>query len=118
VAAVTSDFVPTLAGIVKAEMTVHPIDGISLLPVFAGAMDERPKPIGFASQGQAAWHEGRYKLSRNGKKPWALYDLEADPTESNDIAADMPERVETMSAAYDSWMHSCRASEDGEDYQP
>ena len=41
----------------------------------------------------------RYKLV-NGKE---LYDLQADPTESNDIAATQPERVAHMRAGYEVW---------------
>ncbi|MEN8128325.1 MAG: sulfatase-like hydrolase/transferase [Planctomycetota bacterium] len=116
-AVVTSDFVPTVAEVVGAEMTVPPVDGINILPVFAGKMKERPKPIGFASRGQAAWHDGRYKLFRSGgSKPWSLYDLDADPTESKDLAAEMPERVKAMAGDFEKWMQSCMSSRSGADY--
>lgn len=117
VAVVTSDFVPTIAEIVGADMSVQPIDGISILPVFAGEMRERPKPIGFSSRGQEAWHVGRYKLIRgDDRKPWALYDLEADPGESNDLAAKMTDRVTSMLADCEEWIKSCDSSTKGEDY--
>ena len=33
--------------------------------------------------------------------PWELYNLEEDPTESNDLAAGMPEKVAELAAAFD-----------------
>jgi len=117
VAVVTSDFVPTVAELVGAKMTVKPIDGMDILPVFAGEMKERPTPIGFASKGQAAWHDGKYKIIGGGRKPWKLYDLEADPGESNDLAAKTPDRVKTMAASYEKWMQSCMNSKAGADYK-
>lgn len=111
IAAVTSDFLPTVADIVDAEMTVRPIDGMSLLPVFDGEINQRTKPIGFESRGKSAWHVGQFKIYREGKaKPWNLFDLENDPTESNDLASKMPDRVQAMSADFEKWAQSCLLS--------
>ena len=118
VAAVTSDYLPTIAAAVGAEMTVRPIDGTSLLPVFAGKMTERLTPIGFASRGGAAWHEGKYKLYRGGaNKPWTLLDLEDDPSEAKDLATVMPGKVREMARRYEKWRASCSNSEEGGDYR-
>ncbi len=107
-AAVTSDFVPTLAELVGVELTVKPVDGMSLVPVFEGKLRERAKPIGFVSRGGAAWHEGKYKIYRGGKKPWTLHDLDADPSESKDLSAEMPDRVKQMVARYEKWYAALR----------
>jgi arylsulfatase A-like enzyme len=116
IAAVTSDFAPTVAEAVGAKLTVQPIDGMTLLPVFAGETKVRPKPIGFASKGQAAWHEGPYKLYRRGAlKPWALYDLVTDPSESKDLAFAMPDKVIEMAARFETWVTSCRESAEGDE---
>ncbi len=34
---------------------------------------------------------------------WALYDTKTDPACRHDLAADQPERVKQMAAAYDRW---------------
>jgi arylsulfatase len=36
-------------------------------------------------------------------KPWELYDLEADRTELNDLAARMPDRVNELAAKRKQW---------------
>ncbi len=50
----TSDIYPTLLEIagVKLPHQIEPLDGISLLPLIEGRMNERPKPIAF-------WHNRR-----------------------------------------------------------
>jgi arylsulfatase A-like enzyme len=45
--AVTSDMLPTLCALAGEQPPNRPLDGISLLPVIAGDMKERPNPIGF-----------------------------------------------------------------------
>ncbi len=41
---------------------------------------------------------------------WELYDLEADRTEENDLAAQYPERVREMVEMYYAWERRCVAS--------
>jgi arylsulfatase len=50
---------------------------------------------------------GRWKLVRKYPGPWELYDMEADRTELNDLAAQQPERVRDMAAQYDAWAQRC-----------
>ncbi|MCC5932387.1 MAG: sulfatase-like hydrolase/transferase [Cyclobacteriaceae bacterium] len=45
--AVSSDVLPTLCDIVGEPLPNRPIDGISLLPLMQGKIQERPSPIGF-----------------------------------------------------------------------
>ena len=35
--------------------------------------------------------------------PWSLYDMEADPTETRDLAAEQPDRVKRMGEMFDAW---------------
>ncbi len=39
--------------------------------------------------------------------PWELYDLDADRTELNNIAARRPEKVNELKALYESWTKRC-----------
>jgi arylsulfatase A-like enzyme len=45
--AVTSDMLPTICDLIGQPLPRRPLDGISLKPLFAGVMRERPKPICF-----------------------------------------------------------------------
>ena len=47
--AVTSDILPTICELTGQALPDRPLDGISLVPLFDGLMDSRPKPICFWS---------------------------------------------------------------------
>jgi len=117
VPAVTSDYLPTILEIIGAQPVAdRPLDGISLLPLFARKMSARNRPIGFQSGGQVAWIEGRYKLYGNGKKPLKLFDLTADSAERTDLAVEHPEIFQRMVTALKEWQASCKRSDAGGDY--
>ena len=46
-----------------------------------------------------------------------LYDLAKDPYEKNDLAAEMPERLEQLGKQLEELETSCQLSRDGADYQ-
>jgi arylsulfatase A-like enzyme len=50
---------------------------------------------------------GDWKLVRKFPGAWELYDLQADRTELNDLAATHPELVEDMAAQYEAWAQRC-----------
>jgi len=55
-----------------------------------GSADGKPNPAAAAEAGPAA-------------KNWQLYDLKADPGETTDVAAEHPDVVARLEAAYDRW---------------
>lgn len=87
---------------------LHPLDGISLLPTLTGKPLERQDPLYFEYRGWRAIRDGEWKLVRLNDTPWQLYNLESDRTETTDLAAQHPERVEQMAQAWDSWYLDCR----------
>jgi arylsulfatase len=47
---------------------------------------------------------GDWKLVRRGRNnAWELYDLKADRTEMNNLAAAQPERVQQMTTFWNTW---------------
>ncbi len=136
--AITSDYLPTILGVVGAERTDNrPLDGLDLAPVFHHPTQTRSKPIGFQYAGKWAWNDNQYKLvyypqarkRRKGAKKdvvakkdktkggsLMLFDLIADPGESKNLASEMPEVVERMRRECDRWRASCDRSAAGGDY--
>ncbi len=83
---------------------ITPMQGESLLPAFRGEEALRSKPLFWEwSKGQAI-RDGDWKLVRQGKeKPWDLYNVSEDPTETNNQATDYPEKVKAMDQQFLEW---------------
>ncbi len=83
---------------------ITPMQGVSLLPAFAGQPLNRPAPIFFEHEGNRAVRDGKWKLvAKNPRGKWELYDTEADRTEMNDIATENPEVVQQLVAKWEAW---------------
>ena len=72
--AVTSDYLLTVLDILGlwdgGKAIKRPMDGISLLPLFAGEMTQRPQPIGFLTDRDTrALIDNDYKIVLHRKKP-------------------------------------------------
>jgi arylsulfatase A-like enzyme len=104
------DLLPTLADLagIKAE---GPADGVSLAGALKGET-VAPRPLfwhypHYANQGGkpgGAIRDGRWKMVEfyeTGRRE--LFDLQADPSESRNLALDQPDRVASMAKALDSW---------------
>lgn len=81
-----------------------PLQGLSLVPVLEDRVREGHKRLFWEHNGSGAVREGRFKLVRGTlKAPWELYDLEADRTETRDLAAAEPARVAELLEAFTAW---------------
>jgi arylsulfatase A-like enzyme len=83
--------------------TIQPMEGTSLRPAFRGEPLQRTRPLVWEHEGNRAVRDGRWKLVAKENQPWELYDLDADRSESHDLAAQHPDRVQRMSADWDIW---------------
>lgn len=117
------DLFPTLAQLAGAKIprnVAAKLDGRSLVPLLENANTRWPDRYLFTHVGrwpkgsdpnhfkyaQCSVRSSRYHLvnsNREGLLRWELYDLEADPSEKNDLARQLPEVVREMEAAYDRW---------------
>lgn len=84
-----------------------PLEGLSLLPVFAGQPLQR-EAIYWEHEGNRAVRAGRWKLVAKHDQPWELYDVDTDRVESRNLSAAEPDKVRELSAMYDRW--AARAS--------
>lgn len=107
------DLLPTLAAAAGLEVPTHrPPDGVNLLPLLTGtgSIPERKLCL--------QWHRGnepqRFNNGVTLTSRWKwyhpapdqteeLYDLEVDPGETTNVAADHPEVVAEMRQAYEAW---------------
>jgi arylsulfatase A-like enzyme len=124
----TSDIYPTIEALMakKDPAKPHPIDGINLLPLMDGQMEDRPEPLGFKHRGGGlAWIDGRWKLHRVEKyaprhyeeNAIILNDLVEDIHEDQDISDQHPDRTTRMSQHLMEWEASVQNSARGEDYK-
>ncbi|HAA73771.1 TPA: arylsulfatase [Candidatus Latescibacteria bacterium] len=85
---------------------ILPLEGTSLQPIF----DDQPngkETLIWEHEGNRAIRQGKWKLVCKFPGDWELYDLEADRSELNDLAAEHPDRVARMAAAHDEWAVRC-----------
>ncbi len=102
------DFLPTaLAAAGAAEKTPGNLDGVNLLPFLSGEMGGAPHETLFwrsgGPGGNNAVRRADWKLVRLGNEAPELYDLAADVSEANDLAAQKPEIVNELVAAIAEW---------------
>jgi arylsulfatase len=87
--------------------SITPLEGRSLLPAFVGKQARIHDAIFWEHEGNQAVREDNWKLVSKHPGGWELYDLAADRTEMNNLAASDPDRVKRMAAKYQSWAARC-----------
>ncbi len=107
----------------SAPLAPDEMAGRSLRPVLEGetrSVYGESDVIGQEAAGHAALFQGDYKITRvnppQGDRQWRLYDLARDPGETRDLAAEQPERFQTMIAAYKAWVEANHVIEVPDDY--
>jgi len=118
VAAVTSDYLPTIMGMLNIKNNVTmPIDGINLFNQLKGLQEKRNSPIGFQYPNRMSFVNDTYKIIQNDlNKPFELYNILKDPTEKNNIINQYPEIAKQLKTQLFEWVASCKNSEQGFDY--
>jgi len=79
------------------------MEGTSRVPALAGQDQTGEKPIYCEFYGNHAVRDGKWKLVAERSKPWELYDLSKDRSETVNLVSEYPERVTELSGTYDAW---------------
>jgi arylsulfatase A-like enzyme len=110
---ISLDILPTT--LAAAGMSVKPewqLDGINVLPLLTGEQTVAPRntlywrfrfPPAQPARHRWAIRQGDWKLVKNDTEPIALYNLANDIGETQNLAAEQPERVAAMKAAWQRW---------------
>ncbi len=85
------------------EREIIPLEGRSLVPAFEGKNAPIHKELYWEHRGSRAVRQGKWKLVAQNPGAWELYDMKADRTELNNLAAKYPRKVKELSALYDAW---------------
>lgn len=102
----TLDLFPTFANAAGAPLPPgRKYDGVDLLPYLTGEKKERPHEVLFWRNGVVKTvRHGDYKLLINdADKTTFLYDIANDPSETNDLSTQLPEKVAELTQLFKSW---------------
>jgi arylsulfatase A-like enzyme len=79
------------------------VEGIDLLPALAGGQEGAPRALFWrlGDRSRAICVGGRKLLKQGG--PWQFYDLDTDPGEARDLAAERPQEVAELAQRWESW---------------
>ena len=80
--------------------TIESMNGVSMAPAFKGKTAVRDGGIYQMFGQNRAYRLGDWKVVSKGFSRWELYDMKSDPTEQNNLAAQLPEKVEELKAMW------------------
>ena len=86
---------------INGNQTLSP-RGKSLLPIFKGGERDPHKELYWHFNRANAVRQGNLKLVRAGKA-WELYNLKADPTETNNLAKERSEKAKELASLWEAW---------------
>ncbi len=81
-----------------------PLEGRTLTPIFRGEQRKAHDVLYFSVPRNQALRMGDWKIVNAARgKPWELYNVAADPTETTNLAAREPERLKQLTRAFQQW---------------
>lgn len=112
----TLDYLPTIADMLDIDVSgLNVLDGESFYPSLAGRKDRRKTPIVHCSASQGSVITDSLKLYMN-KGRYELYDIQADPSEKNDLISKKITEAEKLKKVLKSKMEEAEASFYGKEY--
>ncbi|MEL7536513.1 MAG: arylsulfatase [Pseudomonadota bacterium] len=112
-----TDITPTIFDLAGIEPATDPLfankvqpQGVTLMPALRAKNSTARASFGVHLFGNRGYRRGHWKISNTGPPlgtgQWQLFDLSADPGESNDLAAQQPETLQSMLAAFDAYVEA------------
>ncbi len=87
---------------------VDKLQGRTLLPGLLGGARAVHEQLNWAILKGKAARKGDWKAVRYGDAPWELYNIAADRTELNDLAAKEPAKLAELAAQWEAWAGTVR----------
>jgi arylsulfatase A-like enzyme len=101
--AITMDWTATMLALAGATAAPgFPLDGQDLTPLLRDPSLRFERALFWRTQARAAARLGRWKYVKDGRTE-ALFDLEVDPGEKNDLRVRRPAEFERVTAAFAAW---------------
>jgi arylsulfatase len=104
------DLMPTLLDLAGGEYprrfnghAINPEEGQSLVSALLSRPHTPRGPLFWEHEGNRAVRVGNWKLVAERDKPWELYDMDADRTETHNLATDHPAKLKELEALYQQW---------------
>ena len=105
-----TDIVPTILGlatITSIEDQKVSFPGTSLQPIFEEDTNWE-HPVWYYHEGNRGVRVGDWKLVAGNKEPWELFNLKEDRTESNNLAAENPVKVQELEKQWTKMLNQFR----------
>ncbi len=108
------DIMPTFIEIANASYpneykghSILPMEGESLLPIFKGEKLKRDAPICWEHEGNRAVRNGKWKIVSFNHKPWQLFNIKKDRTETFDLSRKHPIVFNKLKEEWENWAKRC-----------
>ncbi len=86
---------------------IQPLEGLSLLPAFAGEPLKR-EALYWEHEGNRAIRVGDWKLVAKENRPWELYNLATDRSETHDLTQQHPDRAKQLEGQWNAYAERAR----------
>ncbi|MEM6468938.1 MAG: sulfatase-like hydrolase/transferase [Planctomycetota bacterium] len=105
------DWLPTLASIAGINELPKNLDGEDISDIWRGSTRQRATPLYWKASARGAtpaMRKGKWKLHlpRKQRGEPKLYDLDADPSERNNVSGQNPKVLKSLSAELTSWVET------------